>query len=101
MANNNKNRSATVVATPVVPISRLQRSLMYIAGSILGIGIIAIVALLIGEATLKTAIFESSPFWAVAAFLPEIAIPLGFFLFIVLIIVTYVRRSRAAKDADK
>jgi hypothetical protein len=84
-----------------VPVSRLQRSLMYMAGSILGVGIIAIVALLIGEATLKPAAFESSPFWAVAAFLPEIAIPLGFLLFIALIVITYVQRSRAAKDAGK
>jgi hypothetical protein len=37
----------------------------------------------------------------VAAFLPEIAIPLGFLLFIVLIIVTYLQRSRTAKDAGK
>ena len=74
---------------------------MYIAGSVLGLGIIAIVALLIGEATLKPAAFEASPIWAVAAFLPEIAIPLGFLLFIALIIVTYVGRSRAAKGAGK
>jgi hypothetical protein len=84
-----------------VPVSRLQRSLMYIAGSILGLGIVAIVALLIGEAALKPAAFESSPIWAVTAFLPEIAIPLGFLLFIALIVVTYVQRSRAAKDAGK
>jgi hypothetical protein len=100
VANNNKNRDLPAAAA-AMPVSRLQRSLMYMAGSILGVGIIAIVALLIGEATLKTAIFESSPFWAVAALLPAIAIPLGFLLFIVLIIVTYVRRSRAAKDAGK
>ncbi|HEX4402995.1 MAG TPA: hypothetical protein VHZ98_16885 [Galbitalea sp.] len=99
MANSKKNRDAS--AEPPVPVSRLQRSLMYIAGSVLGLGIIAIVALLIGEATLKPATFESSPFWAVAAFLPEIAIPLGFLLFIVLIIVTYLQRSRTAKDAGK
>jgi hypothetical protein len=74
---------------------------MYVAGSILGVGIIAIVALLIGEASLKPAEFQGSPIWAVVAFLPEIAIPLGFFLFIALIVVTYVQRSRAAKDAGK
>ena len=74
---------------------------MYVAGSILGLGIIAIVVLLIGEATLKTAIFQSSPFWAVAALLPAIAIPLGFLLFIALIVVTYVQRSRTAKGAGE
>jgi hypothetical protein len=84
-----------------VPISRAQRSLMYMAGSILAFGIIAIIALLIGEASLKPAQFEGSPIWSVVAFLPEIAIPLGFLLFIALIAVTFVTRSRAAKDAGK
>jgi hypothetical protein len=99
VANNSKKRDASA-PTPV-PVTRLQRSLMYMAGSILGLGIVAIVALLIGEATLKTAIFQSSPFWSVAALLPAIAIPLGFLLFVVLIIVTYLQRSRAAKGAGK
>jgi hypothetical protein len=99
VANNSKKREA---ATPAPePVSRAQRSLMYMAGSVLGFGIIAIVALLIGEATLKPAAFDGSPIWVVVAFVPEIAIPLGFFLFIVLIIVTYVKRSRTAKGADK
>jgi hypothetical protein len=99
VANNKKNRDA---ATPApVPVTRLQRSLMYMAGSVLGLGILAIVALLIGEATLKTAAFEASPIWVTVAFLPELAIPLGFLLFIVLIIITFVQRSRAAKGADQ
>ncbi len=84
-----------------MPVTRLQRSLMYMAGSVLGLGIIAIIALLIGEATLKSTIFQSSPFWSIAALLPAIAIPLGFLLFIVLIVVTYVQRSRAAKGAGE
>jgi hypothetical protein len=74
---------------------------MYMAGSILAVGIIAIVALLIGEATLKPAQFQGSPIWSIVAFLPEIAIPLGFVLFIVLIAITFVSRSRAAKDAGQ
>jgi hypothetical protein len=100
VANNNKNTKASAKPAPV-PVSRAQRSLMYMAGSILGFGIIAIIALLIGEATVKTLAFQGSPFWAVVAFLPEIAIPLGFFLFIALIVVTYVQRSRSAKGVDK
>jgi membrane protein implicated in regulation of membrane protease activity len=99
VANNKKNRDAAAPAP--VPVSRLQRSLMYMAGSILGLGVIAIIALLIGEATLKPANFDGSPIWVTVAFLPELAIPLGFLLFIALIIVTYVQRSRAAKGADQ
>ncbi len=100
MANKNKSRTSPAEPAPV-PISRAQRSLMYMAGSILAVGIIAIVALLIGEATLKPAQFQGSPIWSIVAFLPEIAIPLGFVLFIVLIAITFVSRSRAAKDAGQ
>jgi hypothetical protein len=99
VANNNKSK-APAKPEPV-PVTRLQRSLMYVAGSVLGIGIIAIIALLIGEATIKPAAFQGSQIWATVAFLPDIAIPLGFFLFIVLIIVVFIQRSRTAKDADK
>jgi hypothetical protein len=99
VANNSKKRDQK--APEPEPISRAQRSLMYMAGSVLGFGIIAIVALLIGEAALKPKAFEASQIWPVVAFVPEIAIPLGFLLFIVLIVVTYVRRSRAAKGAGQ
>ena len=99
VANNSKNRKASD-PTPV-PVTRLQRSLMYMAGSIFGLGVVAIFALLIGEAIVKTSLFETSSIWLTVAFLPDIALPLGFLLFIVLLIVTAVGRSRAAKGADQ
>jgi cytochrome c oxidase subunit IV len=70
-------------------------------GSVLGLGIAAIVALLIGEATLTVNDFQASPIWETLAFLPAIAIPLGFALLITLLIVTFRKRSQAAKDAGK
>ena len=100
VANNNKKSTAPEKPASA-PVSRVQRSLMYMAGSILGLGVIAIIALLIGEASLSTAAFQGSPIWDVVAFLPALAIPLGFLLFIVLLIVTFVQRSRAAKVAGK
>jgi hypothetical protein len=100
VANNKKNPKAAAKPAPA-PVSRIQRSLMYIAGSVLGLGVASIIALLIGEATIKPAAFEASSVWATVAFMPELAIPLGFLLFIVLIIVTYVQRSRTAKGASK
>jgi hypothetical protein len=100
VANNNKNAKASAKPAPE-PLSRPQRALMYMAGSILGLGVIAIVALLIGEATLSPEAFQNSAIWPVVALLPAIAIPLGFLLFIALIVVTFVQRSRAAKVAGK
>ena len=98
MANNNKNPKTPAKPAPA-PVSRIQRALTFMAASILGLGVIAIVVLLIGEATLKQSTFEGSQFWTTVALLPAIAIPLGFVLFIALIIVTVVQRSRAAKVA--
>jgi hypothetical protein len=100
VANNNKKSKAPEKAA-AAPVSRLQRSLMYIAGSILGLGVISIIALLIGEATVTAAAFQGSQVWAVVALLPAIAIPLGFVLLIALLVVTYVQRSRADKVAGK
>ena len=100
MANNNKNAKAPEKPASA-PLSRPQRALMYMAASVLGLGVIAMIALLIGEATLSNAIFQASPIWPVVALLPALAIPLGFLLFIALLVVTFVQRSRAAKVADK
>ena len=99
MANNNKNRS-TPAAAPA-PITRQQRLLLYVGGSVLGLGIISIIVLLIGEATIKPDSFQTSAFWLTVAFLPDFAIPLGFLIFIALIILTFVQRSRVAKDDGK
>jgi hypothetical protein len=99
VANNNKNRS-TPAAAPA-PITRQQRLLLYVGGSVLGLGIISIIVLLIGEATIKTTAFQASSFWSTVALLPALAIPLGFLIFIALIILTFVQRSRVAKDDGK
>ena len=99
VANNNKNKAP---AKPVsVPISRPQRSLMYMAGSILGLGVAAIIALLVGDAVAPDAVSHAQGIWPVVAFIPNIALPLGFVLMIVLLAITFVRRSRAAEGADK
>jgi uncharacterized RDD family membrane protein YckC len=99
VANNNK-KSVPAASAPE-PVSRAQRVLMYMAGSILGLGIVAMATLLIGEATLPTKTFEGSQFWETAALLPAIAIPVGFALLLALLIVTFRKRSQAAKVAGK
>jgi hypothetical protein len=99
VANNNKNRSAPAVAP--TPITRPQRMLLYVGGSVLGLGIISIIVLLIGEATIKSSAFQTSAFWSTVALLPALAIPLGFLVFIALIVLTFVQRSRSAKDDGK
>ena len=99
MANNNKGK---LPAKPdPAPLSRIQRALGFMVASVLGFGIIAIVALLIGEAATPIALSNSSGIWAIVAFVPNIALPLGLLLMIALLIITFVKRSRAAEGAGK
>jgi uncharacterized membrane protein YozB (DUF420 family) len=109
VANNNKHPNPTgaessrgrVAKVAPEPTSRAQRILMYMGGSILGLGIVSIVVLLIGELTVSPKVFESSSLWETIAVLPLPAITIGFALLLALIIVTFVKRSQAAKVADK
>jgi membrane protein DedA with SNARE-associated domain len=66
--------------------------------SIIGFAIFAIAAVLIGYATSTN---NGTGVWQVVDLVPGIALPLGFVLLIVLLVITFVRRSRAAKDAGK
>jgi TRAP-type C4-dicarboxylate transport system permease small subunit len=66
--------------------------------SIIGLAIIAIAAVLIGYATSAN---NGTGIWQIVDLVPGIALPIGFVLIIVLLIVTFVRRSRLAKDDGK
>ncbi|HEX4442617.1 MAG TPA: hypothetical protein VHZ81_03515 [Galbitalea sp.] len=100
MANNNKRPAKPAKPAPE-PASRWQRVLWAMVGSILGVGIIAIAALLIGEAVTPVAISDATGIWQIVAFVPNVALPLGFILMIVLLILTFVKRSRSAEGAGK
>jgi hypothetical protein len=104
MANNNKRpnpASAKSEAKPVEDVSRVQRILSVVGPSILGLGIIALFALLLGESLTPLAISQNLGIWAIVAFIPDIAIPVGFLIIIVLLIITFRRRAQAAKVASK
>jgi hypothetical protein len=100
VANNNKRPAKPAKPAPE-SASRWQRVLWAMVGSILGVGIIAIAALLIGEAVTPLAISDATGIWAVVALVPNIALPLGFVLMIVLLVLTFVKRSRSAEGAGK
>jgi hypothetical protein len=109
VANNNKHRPAGSAASPAKkqaaktpePMSRSQRLLAYVGGSLLGFGILALIALLLGESFALKSVQADIGIWAVIAFIPDIAIPAGFVLFIILIVITYRRRARSAEGAGK
>jgi hypothetical protein len=68
---------------------------MYMFFAILGLGIAAIVALLIAGVNAK------GDFWAAVQLTPLIALPLSIILLVVLVVLNAVRRGRAAKVASK
>ncbi len=98
MANSNKNQTAKA---PVEEVTRLQRLLMYVGGSVLGLGIASLFALIIGDFTARQAIEENQGVWPVVAFMPLLAIPAGFLALLALMIITFRRRAQAAKGAGK
>jgi hypothetical protein len=63
--------------------------------AIVGISVIAMIALLIAAGNAK------GPIWASVALLPLIGLPIAIILLVVLLVLNAVRRGRAAKGADK
>lgn len=79
---------------PPPPVSRVQRILGYVIASVIGLAIFCIAALLIGVATKQN---TSVGMWQAVNFVPLLALPLGLVLVLVLLGITFARRSRAAK----
>ena len=87
-----------IAAPAPPPVSRIQRILGYVIASVIGMAIFSIAALLIGAAAHQN---TSIGVWQVVNFIPLLALPFGLLLVIVLLGITFVRSSRAAKDAGK
>jgi hypothetical protein len=84
------------IAVPEVPpASRQERLVTYIFFAILGMSVLAIVALIIGGPD------KSGSIWTTVALIPFLGIPLSFLLLVSLLVLNGVRRGRAAKGAGK
>jgi hypothetical protein len=88
-----------VAETTPVTVHRNERVLAFMIGSCIGLSLIAIVAIIIASATGMEGSDFSHGIWPTLAILPEIGLPLGFILIIALLVISSLRRSRAAKDA--
>lgn len=111
VANNNKHPKQVAKSTarpsaagapqPAEDVTRAQRLLSWVGFSVLGFGILSLFALLLGESLTPVSVSNDSGIWAVVAFIPDIAIPLGFLMLIALLIISFRRRAQAAKVAGK
>jgi uncharacterized membrane protein len=79
--------------------NRVERTLAYMVAGIIVLSVASLFAVLIGvNMGLKGDDFTSG-IWPAVTVLPLIGLPIGFVLIIVLLVVSAVRRGRAAKDA--
>jgi hypothetical protein len=79
--------------------NRVERILAYMVASAIGLSILAFLAIIIARAAgLKSA---DEGVWPAVFMLPLIGLPIGFILIVVLLVMTFVRRGREAKDAGK
>ncbi|KQP01929.1 hypothetical protein [Leifsonia sp. Leaf264] len=85
-----------MTSEPTVPGKhRLERALASMAGTTVGLAVLAIVALLIGSAA---GLDMSGGIWVVVLVIPLIALPIGLLFIIAFIIVSGVRRSRESSS---
>jgi uncharacterized membrane protein len=84
--------------TPV-NVNRNERVLAYMLASAIGLSVLAIVAVIV--ATGAGVRDFGAGVWPAVIVLPTIGLPIGFILIIVLLVVSTVRKGRAARDADK
>ena len=79
--------------------SRLDRILAYLVAGVMGLSILAFVAVIIGTATGAGADGGfGRGVWPIVLTLPLFGLPLGFLLIISLLVMTGVRRSREARQ---
>ena len=86
----------TVAENTPVTVYRTERVLTYMAASSIGLAILGIIALIIaGVARVDT----SAGIWVTITVLPAIGLTLGVSFAIAFIVVSAIRRTRAARDA--
>lgn len=79
--------------------NRVERVLAYMVASIVVLSLAAFIALIAGTAMGLERDDFTQGIWPTVTILPLIGLPIGFVLIIVLLVVSAVRRGRAAKDA--
>jgi len=81
--------------------NRVERVLAYMVASIIVLSLAAFIALIIGTAVGLERDDFAQGIWPTITILPLIGLPIGFVLIIVLLVVSAVRRGRAARDAGQ
>ena len=79
--------------------NRVERALAYMVAGIVVLSLASFVALIVATSIGLERDDFAQGIWPLVTILPLIGLPIGFVLIIVLLVVSAVRRGRAAKDA--
>ncbi|MET0726256.1 MAG: hypothetical protein ABWY36_07875 [Leifsonia sp.] len=79
---------------------RVERVLATMVATTIGLGILAIIAILIGTATGLSQSDLSRGFWIFVYWIPAVALPIGLILVIILIVISGIRRSRESRQGQ-
>ncbi|MCS5732732.1 hypothetical protein [Herbiconiux daphne] len=83
--------------TEQTPASRIERSLTFAVVTVLGLSVLAIIAVLIaGAASID---LSGNSLWTTIALLPVIGLPIGFVLMLILLVLSMRRRARDARGS--
>lgn len=80
---------------------RIERILAYMVAGVVGLSILAFLAVIIGRATGMQADDYGSGAWPTIIVLPWFGLPVGFLAIIALMVMTGIRRSREARENRK
>ena len=79
--------------------NRLERVLAYMVAAVILVSLASFVALIAATGAGLGREEFATGFWPIVTIMPLIGLPIGFVLIIALLVVSAVRRGRAAKDA--
>jgi hypothetical protein len=84
----------------LVMSGRVERTLAYMVAGVILLSLASFVALVAGTSAGLVGDDFAQGVWPMVVILPLIGLPVGFALIIVLLVISAVRRGRAAKDAS-
>jgi hypothetical protein len=89
-----------VTKEPTVTIHRNERVIAYMIAAIVGLSILAFLTVILATWAGLTAKDFAQGVWPAILNLPEIGLPIGLILIIVLLVVSMRRRAREAREAE-
>ncbi|MGM7668388.1 multidrug ABC transporter ATPase [Microbacterium sp. A93] len=88
---------STQNSEPEVPIRRLDRTLAYMALTLAALSVICFFVIIIGSAVGMDQNSFGSGLWPVIAAIPLYGLPIAFVMIVALLVMSFVRKGRAAR----